>query len=363
MDLRNDRRTVACSLACMDSRTESNMDHNDYLPTRNGRCPRGYSRLQINILSVLKATAGTIAFWQIAESINANFGLNVSEGAVRGALERLSRYPFLIRNRSSIGRLKGNTYSFASEPCVNIQVRHRCAYPRTDYSEQPGQNLQQSKSREIDRRSPSILRDSTSLLLTLSDKDISFHWPRLAQAGFGTHQIERIIEELGKIGRSTERVLESLAFAEWEIEHGTMLDRLKNAVDDPASWVFSSLARNGSYRRPQGYVSPEEQATLDATEESNRRMAAIDAWFTCEFELWRNTLTSDEVEGVLPNPKPSEPTIRDSLLRTHFRKHAWPEILAAKSSGPPTPCGPKPHTGAGQGHCFTGAHRAEEKEQ
>lgn len=121
MDLRIESRTLACTLACMDSGKERSTQGPGLLPTRNGRCPLGYSRLQIGIIFVLKATSGTIAYWQIAEEVNRKIGLQVTEGAIRGAFERLfKKYDFLIRNRSTKGRLKGNTYSFASEPCPHI---------------------------------------------------------------------------------------------------------------------------------------------------------------------------------------------------------------------------------------------------
>ena len=45
------------------------------LPARNGRCPRGFSTLQIAILNVLKAHRQIIAYWQIAELITARFGM------------------------------------------------------------------------------------------------------------------------------------------------------------------------------------------------------------------------------------------------------------------------------------------------
>lgn len=188
-------------------------------------------------------------------------------------------------------------------------------------------------SRKIDRKTLSISEDhATARLLAFSENDYALHWPRLAQAGVGVSLIEQVVDELRKIGKSTEKILEGLSYAEWELEHGVMLDKNGAQVGDPASWLHRALATNGSYRRPRGYVSPEEQALLDATEEANRRKAALEQLAAREFEIWLDSLSAEALEGYLPNRKPSEPSIRDSLLRTAFRERVWPDLLATHSS-------------------------------
>lgn len=105
--------------------------------------------------------------------------------------------------------------------------------------------------------------DPEAKLLSLTDNDLEFYWPNLFRHGFTTHQIRQIVERLKKIDKSADLVLRSLDYAEWELEQGSMLDKDGNAVENPCSFVFNSLAKTGYYRRPKGYVSPEEQAEED----------------------------------------------------------------------------------------------------
>lgn len=103
-----------CKLPCPDARK--------LLPSRNGRCPKGLSLLQIAIISVLKGPASEcIAYWQIAQIIRDHYKIETSEGAVRGALERLKPRKFLLAKRAAIGKIKGNHYIFNVDPCSYIQ--------------------------------------------------------------------------------------------------------------------------------------------------------------------------------------------------------------------------------------------------
>ena len=88
----------------MEANAQSYME----LPSKEGRCPRGFSNLQIAILGVLKAHQQIIAYWQIAELVATRYGQGATAGAVRGALERLYRRGFIIRARAAAGSLKGN---------------------------------------------------------------------------------------------------------------------------------------------------------------------------------------------------------------------------------------------------------------
>ena len=100
-------RIEPCSRACTRKPVErgalANTEGSMELPSRHGRCPRGFSSLQIAILSVLKANQQIITYWQIAELVTARYQLAASEGAVRGALERMYRRGFLMRTRAAAG--------------------------------------------------------------------------------------------------------------------------------------------------------------------------------------------------------------------------------------------------------------------
>lgn len=334
MDLRTEPRTLACTLACMDSGKERSTEGQGLLPTRNGRCPLGYSRLQIGIISVLKARSGTLAYWQITKEVQNKIGLQVTEGAVRGALERLGKYKFLVRNRSTRGRLKGNTYSFASEPCPYIRVCSKATDSRMESCTQSAQIQPPSKSREIERESLSVFLDSDSRILALTETDIALHWPRLSKSGFGASQLDQIVEALRKLGKSSDHVIEGLTHAEWELEHGIMIGGEMKVVESPKDYVFKALARTGRYRMPKGYVSPEEMAIREATQEAERRARATQARVSAEFEAWWGNLSSEEVRALLPNYSQQIFSVAaKALLLPYFRENILPEILAKKAAG------------------------------
>lgn len=342
---------LPCMQPCRITAVQAGKEQAIQVPVRPGRCPLGFSRLQIGILSLVKSNPGVLAYWQFAEILGTAWSLEITESAVRGAISRMPRHAFLLRSRARTLSHSGNLYTLSADPCSHIS-------PLTEsvrYSVQTGGhagNCNSLSSRQIEIKDLSVSWDHATLrLLALSESDYALHWPKLATAGVGVSLIEQAVAALRKLGKSMDKIIEGLDHAEWELEHGTMFDKEGRQVADPASWVFRALATNGSYRRPKGYVSPEEQKLLDATEEANRRKAALEIWLVQEFELWRNMLAPDEIEGLLPQPKPSEPSIRESLLRAHFRKHVWPEILTAKSFGQPTPCGHGPLSGAGRGLC------------
>lgn len=347
----------------MDSGKERSTEDHDRVPTRNGRCPLGYSRLQIGIISVLKANSGTLAYWQIAKEVHNKIGLQVTEGAVRGALERLGKYEFLVRNRSTRGRLKGNTYSFASEPCPYIRVCSKATDSRMESCAQSAQFQPPSKSREIERDILSVFLDSDTRILALTETDIALHWPRLAKNGFGASQLHQIVEALRKLGKSSEHVIEGLTHAEWELEHGIMIDGEKKVVEKPKEYVFRALVRTGCYRMPKGYVSPEEIAIREATQEAERRAKAMQACIDAEFEAWWVSLSPEDTKGLLPNYTQSlfGPAAK-AMLKPYFREHVWPEILAAKFLGQPTPCAHGALSGAGRGLCPSEPREDEDKE-
>ena len=104
----------------MDAASHAGMEPPAKTAVRKVRCPLGFSEMQIAILSLLKAQPALIAYWQIAEAIARVYGIGTTEGAVRGALERLGRRGFLVRSRAAAGRAQGNRYAFLADPCPHI---------------------------------------------------------------------------------------------------------------------------------------------------------------------------------------------------------------------------------------------------
>ena len=119
----------------------------------------------------------------------------------------------------------------------------------------------------------------------------------------------------------------SLDHAEWELENGKMVDREGQSVADPCSWVFRSLARTGYYRKPKGYVSPEEQAAKDAEETARAVLVATQKSEQAQFEAWKAGLSQEALEtamdGYVAGPK--EQWIKAHLSRAERKCTGWPE--------------------------------------
>lgn len=329
---RNQPCTRACTQSATENGTAANVQSGKELPAKNGRCPRGFSALQIAILSVLKTHRQIIAYWQIAELVTASSGVAATTGAVRGALERMYRRGFILRNREAIGSLKGNRYAFAADPCPYIVV-----YSATESggqagkqsSVQSGQIVAPSILEEIDRKNTLSISSEEGeriRLEALGEADMAFYWPKLTGNGFGTYQMRQIIQRLEQRGLPFSNVLQGLTHAEWELEHGLMRDKEGKPVALPTNWVFQILAKQGYYPRPVGYVSPQEQAERDAAEEQKRFAAAQEERLKTECDAWIAGLSEDErsaIQGVQNGP------VRipgDVLLRNHFRAEVWGKL-------------------------------------
>ena len=128
--------------------------------------------MQIAILSILKTSPPVIAYWQLAEALSV-FGLNVSEGAVRGALTRLFKYGFLVRGRAARGKMQGNRYAFTSDPCPYI-------IPYRD-SDQSGMDSVMDSPVSYERNpAPSLFKEETVEILSgLSSTNVREKPPRL----------------------------------------------------------------------------------------------------------------------------------------------------------------------------------------
>ena len=161
-------------------------------------------------------------------------------------------------------------------------------------------------------------RKKENLSIFLSPERIATTWPNLARAGFSREQLNQIAQALSELGKSTDKVLQSLDHAEWELEQGKMIDKDGQPVADPCSWVFRSLARTGYYRRPKGYVSPEEQAAKDAEEEAKVVTVARQSAEKAQFEAWRDGLSPDELSDAMRG-HPGGP--KDAWLKSVWKKN------------------------------------------
>ena len=316
-------RSLACSRTCMVRVMESDTDN----PMEGKfRCMQGFSLLQINILGILKSHKEVLAYWQIAQLLEQYYGGIVTEGAVRGALERLFPREFLLRRRSARGRLKGNRYALATDPCSYIQPCSSMGVV-TESSTQSAGTTAPSILEEIDSKILSVSSKELSanqLLEALTESDIVFHWPNLAKFGFGTDQIRQIIKRLSQIPLPLTNLMQGLIYAEWELENEQMRDKTVTPITSPNQWVFYILARQGYYPRPSGYISPQEQAERDAEAEANALKQAQEKRLMAECALWIASLTTQERKAILPAQNGCAlPMPEEVALRNYFRTNIW----------------------------------------
>ena len=177
----------------------------------------------------------------------------------------------------------------------------------------PGQSSGQSSGQSA----CSSKIDREDLNLSISLEVIQTTWPNLARCGFGVEQMQQITMNLAAVGKPTDRLLLGLGHIEYELAYGQLLAKDGQPVADPCSWAFRALAQNGYYRRPKGYVSPEEQALQDAEAEANALVQARQRVELAQFEAWKTGLTEAELEKSMIG-HPGGP--KDAWLKSVWKK-------------------------------------------
>ncbi len=169
-----------------------------------------------------------------------------------------------------------------------------------------GQIYQPNPAVEDNRGNAPLKRERKNLSFSLETLQTS--WPSLARAGFGLHQLEQIHSALAQLGKPADRIVQGLDHAEWELAEGKMLDKTGQPVADPCAWVFRSLASQGYYRRPAGYVSAEEQAELDAVNEAQALAQSREKTRLARFRAWEQGLSPQAREKALEGRRGPEET-------------------------------------------------------
>lgn len=301
-------------------------------------CPYGYSQLQVAIISIILTPHVVLSYCYVANVITVAYGIETTADAVRGAIVRLIKNGWVCKERAIYGHHRGNRYTLKTVPCSHIPALHsEISLPVQNTAQASMQpEAQDNLSRKIDRENLSFFLETESEaqkhLETLTDDDISFHWPTLARHGFGVNQIKQIIQRREQVGEGVENILQGLTYAEWELASEKMIDKTGNPVGSPLDWVFKSLATHGYYRRPKGYCSPTEQAEKDAVEEQEQLAKARETHFKTACEAWIESLTVTEQEKILGQSDRSRFMPKDIVLRTYFRNTLWPDMT--KDSNP-----------------------------
>uniref|UniRef100_I2Q7Q7 Uncharacterized protein n=1 Tax=Desulfovibrio sp. U5L TaxID=596152 RepID=I2Q7Q7_9BACT len=262
-------------------------------PPDRRRPEKVLARIKLTPRSPLSTPAQTAVYryFQINGSHVTTYDVISNEtGIPRGTLRAV------IRKFEAVGILKKNDWWQGNARALAFTFFELGATTgQTDRTDRPDTSTGQT-NRTHQRAVMKIDREKN---LSISQERIELTWPALARHGFGVAQVEQILHALAELGTAPDRVVQGLHHAEWELENGKMLDKSGAPVADPCSWVFRSLARTGYYRKPPGYVSPEEQALLDAEETAKRLTATRQRAEQAQYEAWRAGLTPEAFEAAM----------------------------------------------------------------
>ena len=226
----------------------------------------------------------------------------VPHGTVRCVIEKFVTHGWLYKTPWGAGSNRSLKLT-PTETLLSIQQTSSTDYPirqprQTNRTEKSNKRIPLSNpTEEFDRGNRLLKIDRKNL--SISTKTLETSWPSLAQTGFGQNQIEQIERALAEQGKTTDRVIQALDHAEWELAEGRMMDKAGQPVADPCAWVFRSLASQGYYRRPAGYVSPEEQAERDAAEEAKNLAKTREIARQGRFRAWLQGLSAEQRKKVL----------------------------------------------------------------
>lgn len=264
------------------------------LPIRLGPRPGVVTPAQKTILEYFRQIGSHVSTYRVIAKET-----SVPHGTVRCVIDKLVNLGMLRREPWGRGSYRALQFIVCDSEQVCPTNKPSRPIQQTNPTNKSSTQIQQRNSSEELHRGIQQVSKIDREDLSISSEDLRLHWPNLARVGFGLDQLKQIEASLAKIGLPLDRVYQGLAHAEWEIEHGQMLDKGGQPVADPCSWVFTALARTGYYRRPKGYVSPEEQAAKDAEAEAKAVVAARQAAEQAQFEAWRDGLSPDEMTEAL----------------------------------------------------------------
>lgn len=240
-------------------------------------------------------------------------------GTVQTVFKRLKALGVLSSRYGSRGVIKGIRFSLDKKA---LGGAYHQAYPQDDRTIYPVTYPPNSQPTNIPNHPPThnsaIVLIDRQKNLSISSEVIETTWPNLARCGFGVEQVQQITANLTAIGKPTDRIIKGLDHLEYELANDQLVDKSGQPVSDPCSWAFRALAQNGYYRRPKGYMSPDEQAAKDAEEEARAVIAARQKAEQVQYEAWRDGLSADELAAVMIG-HPGGP--KEQWIRTHWKKH------------------------------------------
>ncbi len=165
---------------------------------------------------------------------------------------------------------------------------------------------------------------------SLTAEDIEALWPALAARGFTLATYTRAVHLLALKSHDPAGLTLALDYADTffaDQPKGQEKTFEGTPILDPIAYILGSLSKSGTFRRPVGYLSPDELAELnerarnatlaqaEVSMQAELQKAAQKAQDS-EYAAWRSGLSSSELSQLLKNKKGPE----EQWLKNHFTK-------------------------------------------
>jgi hypothetical protein len=149
----------------------------------------------------------------------------------------------------------------------------------------------------------------------------------LADLGFSRAHLIQLARD-GKL--SVEEVQDSIHFFAFDMKRNGKGKEIKGP---PVSFFMGILRKGVPYAPPSNFESPEEAARRLYVESKRRlkerRESQEQEMKELEFSEWRNELTREAINAIVPEVSRSFPKLSESSLKAHFDEYVWPNHRAA----------------------------------
>ncbi len=265
----------------------------------------GLNDNQTAVLKYIIVNSGKIlSYKQIASE------LQIAEGTVRGNIATLSQAGFITHHPVKSGKIQGNAFGLNVSLCCIFSAKHEIAF-HFPVDEGPSTLTDpataSATSPQIDRSLLTIKNN----LLALTQQDLSLRFPKLAEFNLSPKQIKQFVDTLEKHGFPLDDLLQSLDYLNWELEQGPILDKAGDTVESPLGYLFNAIRSTGYYRRPKGFISPDEQKAYDLELAGRAVLEAYKKAADVYFQIWLSSLAPSERKEILLRKRgPEMPFLR-----------------------------------------------------
>lgn len=269
-----------------------------------------------------------------------SISLKIRIGSVKTTLRRLEEKAILERVEFRTGRGGWSKYCLPEtifREMLQLETGHKLDTNRTQIEHKP--DTEADTEPDTRRSSSSSLLDSKNLKTTTTEaefadkKDQQYSaWNSvdpspLAEFGFTQSHVIQLARD-GKL--SVEEVQDSIHFFAFDLKRNGKGKEIKGP---PVSFFMGILRKGVPYAPPSNFESPEEAARRLYVESKRRlkerRESQEQEIKELEFSEWRNELTREAINGIVPEVSRSFPKLSESALKAHFDENVWPERRAA----------------------------------